>query len=256
MSKTPDTEQVLRDLETLTAAARTPWTPEQDPFECDELLRPSPQPRREHMTNNSVTVPAGTLVTFEGVGVQVRAEFNDPEYGEQPYVSIDTSDLPARFTYDEKTGLRGDTDFPPFSFDEDGACGLVKRGEEVVSRHYPYERSSWYTHRAAKAEAKRLNDEWRRESCGMPIIAVHLNDGTEIYDDEGEGNKAHLTEQVKERLLHMALDAERARDEDAERSSASCVWSRASAATSGALTGRAMALREVLEMLDPGAVTT
>jgi hypothetical protein len=256
MSKPPDTEQVLRDLETLTAAARTPWTPEQDPFECDELLRPSPQPRREHMTNNSVTVPAGTLVTFEGVGVQVRAEFNDPEYGEQPYVSIDTSDLPARFTYDEKTGLRGDArPFETLDMEEFGRWAVVgPKGE--VARFDPVDgEASVFTRMRAKEYAKYLNDTWSQQ-CGMPIIAVHLNDGTEIYDDEGEGNKAHLTEQVKERLLHMALDAERARDEDAERSSASCVWSRASAATSGALTGRAMALREVLEMLDPGAVTT
>lgn len=52
MSNPVDMEQVRRDLEILSAAARTPFTaptedaeaypegrPESDPFECDELLR-------------------------------------------------------------------------------------------------------------------------------------------------------------------------------------------------------------------------
>jgi hypothetical protein len=48
MSKPEDMDQLKRDLETIAAAARTPFDPaeeypegrpEDDPFECDELLR-------------------------------------------------------------------------------------------------------------------------------------------------------------------------------------------------------------------------
>lgn len=48
---------------------------------------------------------AGTLVYFEKVGIYVRANFNEDDGG-RPFVSIDTSKMPAHWRYDDTTGLR------------------------------------------------------------------------------------------------------------------------------------------------------
>ncbi len=100
----------------------------------------APEPRVEAIMRDNVIrgyvihVPRGALVQVDEVGVFLRADLNDPEFDEQPYVTIDTSEMPRQFHYDEATGERG------------------------------------------------------IETAGMPIIAVHLNDGDEIYDDMGNGN--------------------------------------------------------------------
>lgn len=44
-----------------------------------------------------VHVAPGTLVLYEEVGVFVNCNFNEPEFGRQPYVSIVTEELPAEF---------------------------------------------------------------------------------------------------------------------------------------------------------------
>lgn len=48
-----------------------------------------------------VHVPPGTLVQYDGVGVQINCAFNEPVHHCQPYVTINTEELPPAHTYDE-----------------------------------------------------------------------------------------------------------------------------------------------------------
>jgi hypothetical protein len=134
----------------------------------------------------TINVKAGTLVFFEGVGIQVRADFNDPEFGSQPYVTINTDELPPAHRYDERTGLRGDS--APYRADclETASGEWVVRGpgEAIVARTYSVDDIS-----DAEAEAERIADSFNEGwegVCGMPAVAVHLNDAT-LIDDEGKG---------------------------------------------------------------------
>jgi hypothetical protein len=44
-----------------------------------------------------VHVAPGTLVQFDEVGVFVNCNFNEPEFGRQPYVTVNTEELPGEF---------------------------------------------------------------------------------------------------------------------------------------------------------------
>lgn len=192
----------------------------------------------------------GDLVCYQHLGIQIRAAFNEPELGEQPFVTIDTSDMPAAFTYDEATGLRGDAE--PFFARHNGDCWDVVRewsNKTEVVAVFPGDGTT--PQLDAKAYAKTRNASWNEE-CGMPIIAVHLNDGAAVYDDEGRGNTAHLTDQVVEQLKRMAAAAEKAREEDEDR------WNDVAQDTeeaeeSGHLIGYACALHDVLRFLEPSS---
>jgi len=41
-----------------------------------------------------VVVKPGTLVQYENVGIFINCNFNDPEFDSQPYVTVNTDDLP------------------------------------------------------------------------------------------------------------------------------------------------------------------
>lgn len=48
-----------------------------------------------------VYVRPGTLVKYEGVGIFVNCALNEPEFGCQPFVTVNTEELPPAHTYDE-----------------------------------------------------------------------------------------------------------------------------------------------------------
>jgi hypothetical protein len=194
-----------------------------------------------------LTALPGDCVTYMHLGISVTAAFKEPEAGEQPYVSIDTSDMPPAYTYDEQTGLRGDAQ--PYSVIDTGESWDVVRAVRDGVKHVASFPPDIEGRLAAAAYAKTRNADWHKE-VGMPIIAVHLNDGAAIYDDEGHGNTAHLTDQVVEQLRRMAAEAEKARDADEDR------WRDVAQDTeeaeeSGHLIGYACALHDVLRFLEP-----
>lgn len=55
--------------------------------------------------DTTVTVPAGTLIKIEGIGIYLRCALNDPEFGCQPYVTVNTEDLPPAHRYGENNGM-------------------------------------------------------------------------------------------------------------------------------------------------------
>ena len=129
----------------------------------------------------SYAVPPGALINFTHLGISISAGFEDPEYGERPYVTINTEDLPACFRYDEATGLRGDAE--PFSAEDAGDEWRVVRSWEDKREVIATFPGDGVTPRLdAKAYAEARNADWHK-SCGMPIIAVHLND-SEVYNAE------------------------------------------------------------------------
>lgn len=46
------------------------------------------------------TVDPGTLVVWAGLGIEVNADYNDPEHGRQPYLTIVTHRMDERFAGD------------------------------------------------------------------------------------------------------------------------------------------------------------
>jgi hypothetical protein len=102
----------------------------------------------------------------------------------QPYVSVNTEDMPPEHVYDEATGLPGTA--RPYSYEEEAGGSAVVLGPlpdldgapRVVARHFGEQ--GWQARLAAKHHADLLNGEWAKR-CGMPILSVHLNDA-ELYD--------------------------------------------------------------------------
>lgn len=41
-----------------------------------------------------IEVPAGTLVQYRDVGIQINCNLNEPEFASQPYVTVNTEELP------------------------------------------------------------------------------------------------------------------------------------------------------------------
>lgn len=143
----------------------------------------------------SITVTPGTLVNYEGLGIAVNANYNDPEYGSQPYVTVSTDALDPAHSYDEKSGLRGsDT---PYSVGRDSdtdeylVWGPDAEGKLVPVARFPIVTTRHDASKGATIHAESLNGTWAKRNCGMPAIAVHLNDAA-LFDDAGQGNTAPI----------------------------------------------------------------
>lgn len=91
------------------------------------------------MTQRTVRVPEGTLVRFDGVGLQVRAGRNDPEFGSQPFVTINTEDLPPEFAHDGGMPIIDITLNDGSLYDDEGAGNKVSATVYVASPDDPVE---------------------------------------------------------------------------------------------------------------------
>lgn len=49
-----------------------------------------------------VRVRPGTLVVYQGLGIAVNADYNDPELGSRPYVTVNTEELDPRYVYGDE----------------------------------------------------------------------------------------------------------------------------------------------------------
>lgn len=125
-------------------------------------------------------------VKLDGLGLFITAGLDDEG---QPYVSVNTEDMSAEHTYDERTGLRGDA--RPYAYEEEaGGSAVVLApwldldGEPtVIARHFGKDGTT--ARLAARQHAEMLNDLWST-CCGMPMISVHLGDA-ELYDAREHG---------------------------------------------------------------------
>lgn len=57
------------------------------------------------MSRNALIVPRGTLIEVDGTGIQLTCDFNEPEFDEQPFVTINTEHLAERFTHGDDNGM-------------------------------------------------------------------------------------------------------------------------------------------------------
>lgn len=159
-----------------------------------------------------IPVKAGSLVMFQGTGIVVGANLNDPEFGRQPYVTINTDHLAAEHRYDEKTGRRATNG--PFVAHGDPAGGAyvvdVSTGDQVARFRNDDGTRQADARKDAEAYAATLNTRWAGH-VGCPIIAVHLNDCT-IFDDEGAGpmHKADTPRTDRFTVMEDALETIRA----------------------------------------------
>lgn len=132
------------------------------------------------------TVYPDTLVTFDTIGIQVRAGRTPDADGGQLYVTVNTENVPAGDRYDEATGLNGGAQ--PFTAGDgpDGTAVVRGPGQDgpIVAQFFPTT-LSYMTD--ADNHAASLNHTWAEDRCGMPIIMVDLN-GSSLYDDEGRGD--------------------------------------------------------------------
>jgi hypothetical protein len=136
----------------------------------------------------TIHVQPETLVCFDGVGLHISAGLNDPEFGSQPYVTINTEELAREHRYGPEPELPTDSELVDFA---------LMRG---ATREY-----------VADADTDQLITDygdlfmcWAREAnAGLPIIAVHLNDCT-IFDDEGAG-PIHQGDSVRD-SQHVELE--------------------------------------------------
>lgn len=62
------------------------------------IVRPS---GRSDLPQPSIVVDPGTLVRFGQLGIQVRADYNKPEFGRQPFVTVNTEELDPAHLYGE-----------------------------------------------------------------------------------------------------------------------------------------------------------
>lgn len=81
--------------------------------------------------HNIITVPEGSLVYFEGVGLHIRAARNEPEFGSQPFVTINTEELPAQHVNGNGEPLIAVHLNDATLYDDEGK-GNIKRGDSVV----------------------------------------------------------------------------------------------------------------------------
>lgn len=54
-----------------------------------------------HAGRRVVAAAPGTLVVYDGLGIAVGANYNEPEFGQQPYVTVTTEEIDARFVGDD-----------------------------------------------------------------------------------------------------------------------------------------------------------
>jgi hypothetical protein len=115
-------------------------------------------------------------------------------------MSTNDSNTTAHWRYDEKTGLRADAEFAdPYKNDDGSYVVFDADGTRAAVVYRLAGEFDLETRRRAEKLTAELAREWD-ERVGMPIIAVHLNDGAEVYDDEGKGNVTSLADEVAERL--------------------------------------------------------
>jgi hypothetical protein len=147
-------------------------------------------------SNTTAIVNPGTLVHVRELGVYLRAGFNEDDGG-RPFVSIDTSELPAHWRYDEKTGVRADAEFAdPYKNDDGSYVVFDADGTRAAVVYRLAGEFDLETRRRAEKLTAELAREWG-ERVGMPMLTVHLNDGAEIYDDRWHGSPEQVARLAK-----------------------------------------------------------
>lgn len=134
-----------------------------------ELVRALTGPRRV------IDVEPDTLICFAGVGIQVRAGFNPDMESGQPYVTVNTEDLPPAHCYGEDDGM------PAIAvhlndavlFDDEGHGNIAQVvGTPTVYVVRPGDMSEDVAVFAMERHAQRFRDTYDDGDCGEVESAI------------------------------------------------------------------------------------